>query len=330
MMSQDLEVMCTKVQDTAVQTVKEGNASLRGGLRFFSPLLTAVMLCALAGGPASAQQGPSQASQAQAATPATPVASQHATAPLVTFENGQLTIVAENVSLAEVMAAIHNAMGTQVEIPPGSSTDRVWAHLGPGSAHRILSDLLANTELDYIIQGSPSDNGGIRSVTLSVRAPDSGPGKNGAMSSPIESAAERRNPRFGSIPASASEPQPEAAPAPAPTPQEAASAATVTPAAPAAPAATPAADGSSSDSASAPVAPSTDGTPKLAEQASASMTPTGPPNVFPQTPQPSAGSFNPHPSPPPSMSTDQVVQQLANMYQQRRQMQTGQASSTPN
>jgi len=60
------------------------------------------------------------------------------------------------------------------------------------------------------------------------------------------------------------------------------------------------------------------------------MTPTGTPNIFPQTPQPSAGSFNPHPSPPPTMSTDQMVQQLSNMYQQRRQMQQGQASSTPN
>jgi hypothetical protein len=95
------------------------------------------------------------------------------------------------------------------------------------------------------------------------------------------------------------------------------------------PAAPPAAaDTASSDSASAATAPPTDATSKVAEQVG--MLPTGPSNVYPQTPQPSAGSFNPHPTPPPSMSTDQMVQQLTNMYQQRRQMQQGQANSTPN
>lgn len=305
MTSQDLGVPGTKRESPF-----RFNPLLGPGLRLLAVFAATLAATGLFAVRTSAQQGPQQPSQAQP-TPA---------APFVTYEHGQLTIVAENASLSEVMAALHGAMGTEVDIPAGSASERVWVHLGPGSAHKILSALFANTDLDYIVQGSPTDSGAIRSVVLSVRAPDSGPSKNGPTSSPIESAAHRR---LGS--AAAPDPEPEATPAPTTAPQEASAVAPA--AAQTMPVAPPAADAASSDSASAATAPPTDGTPKVAEQAS--MMPTGPSNVFPQTPQPSAGTFNPHPTPPPTMSTDQMVQQLTNMYQQRRQMQQGQGS-TPN
>lgn len=312
MMSQYLGAADTKGEMSFRWKSLSGAGVLR--LAMFAATLVATGLMAVR---ANAQQGPQlqQPSRAQSA-PAAADAPHTPAAPVVTYEHGQLSIVAENASLSEVMAALHSAMGTEVDIPAGSASDRVWAHLGPGSAHKILSALFANTDLDYIVQGSPTDAGGIRSVTLSVRAPDAGPGKTGPMSSPVEAAARKR---FGLAPAPEPEPEPEATPAPAPAPQEAAAAA---------PAAPVGADAASSDSASVPPPPPTDGTPKVAEQAS--MTPTGTPNVFPETPQPASGAFNPHPSPPPSMSTDQMVQQLTNMYQQRRQMQQGQTGSTPN
>jgi hypothetical protein len=314
MMSQYLGAVGTKREASFRRHPLSGSGPRR--LAMFAAALAAT---GLFGVRASAQQGPQpqQASQAQSA-PVAADAPHSPAAPLVTYEQGKLTIVAENASLSDVMAALHSAMGTEVDIPAGSASERIWAHLGPGSAHKILSDLFANTDLDYIVQGSPTDAGGIRSVTLSMRTPDAAPGKNGPMSSPVESAARKR---FSSAPAPEPEPEPDVTPTPAPS-QEASAAATATPPA------QPTADGASSDGASVPTAPPTDGTPKVAEQAS--MTPTGTPNVFPETPQPAAGAFNPHPSPPPSMSTDQMVQQLTNMYQQRRQMQQGQSGSTPN
>ena len=240
--------------------------------------------------------------------------------PVVTYEHGQLTVVAENATLSEVMAALHGAMGTDVDVPAASAGERVWAHLGPGSAHRVLMDLFANTDLDYVVQGSPTDPNAIRSVMLSVRSQDAG--KSGPVGA--ESASGPRRPHFVTAPAQ--EPEPiESAPAPAPSAQQAsATPATQTPTAQPAPAAdstTAAGQTASSASGSAIPEPTTPST------VQASMEPTGTPNLFPQTPQPTAGSFNPHPSPPPNMSTDQMVQQLANMYQQRRQMQTGQSTS---
>jgi hypothetical protein len=166
MMSQDLVVVLTKVQ-----RANGASASSSVRLRLFLPLLTALIVCGLTAGRADAQQAASsQTPQGTQSTPASAAEASHAaTGPVVTYQHGQLTIVAENASLSQIMAALHTAMGTEVEIPAGSSTERVWAHLGPGSAHKILVDLFANTDLDYIIQGSSTDSGAIQSIALSLR-----------------------------------------------------------------------------------------------------------------------------------------------------------------
>jgi hypothetical protein len=46
--------------------------------------------------------------------------------------------------------------------------------------------------------------------------------------------------------------------------------------------------------------------------------------------QPPTGGTFAHPNPPASLTTDQMVQQLTNMYQQRKQIQQNQAGSAPN
>lgn len=267
--------------------------------------------------PANAQQIDPQPSQVEAAPPSATTPPAHPQAPLVTYEHGQLTIVAENATLGEVMTGLHNAMGTEVDVPAGSSGERVWVHLGPGSAHKVLSSLFANTDLDYILQGSATDPNGIRVVTLSVRSQDTKSGPAGE-----ERASGPRGPHYVPNLAPAAEPV-EAAPAPV-TQEASAAPASAAPAAVAP--VTPPAAGDSTAAASASSAPEV-ATPAPVQ---ANMQPTGPPNVYPQTPQPTAAGFNPHPNPPATMTTDQVVQQLSNMYQQRRLMQTGQASSTPN
>jgi hypothetical protein len=311
MMSRYLAGVGTKRQ----RTVSSGVASGAGLCSL--ALFTAALLAGFAAAPVNAQQGDPQPSQVETTPPPATAQPTPPPGPLVAYENGQLTIVAENATLGEVMTALHNIMGTEVEVPAGSSGERVWAHLGPGSAHKVLSSLFANTDLDYILQGSATDPNGIRMVTLSVRSQDAKSGPAGE-----ERASGPRGPHY--VPNLASTPEP-VEPAPAPAAQEASAASASAAPASAAPA-TPAAAGDST------VAASASSTPEVATPApvQAGMEPTGPPNVFPQTPQPSAAGFNPHPSAPATMTTDQVVQQLSNMYQQRRLMQTGQASSTPN
>lgn len=337
MMSRHLEEVYTQREGTSQVKFASGR-----WVRSLAAAGAVLLGCGLVATRASAQQIGPQPSQAHAApaartTPATPAATEAPdvpASPIVTYVNGRLTIFAENATLSQVLTLLHNTMGTEVDIPAGSASERVWAHIGPGSAHKVLSELLANTDLDYILQGSPSDPNAIQTLTLSVRSQEAP--KNGPAG--VQSASEPRNPRFvhNPVPAPAAEPEPE------PAPQEA-SAAVAPPSggpAPGAPepsgsAAQPGtADSSSAAASSAPASTAsstTEPSTSMPAPVQASMDPTGPSNVYPQTPQPSAAGFNPHPTPPPNMSSDQMVQQLTNMYQQRRQMQSGQSSSsTPN
>jgi hypothetical protein len=99
--------------------------------------------------------------------------------PEVSYDQGQLTIVAENVPLSVVLDAVRRVMGADIEMPPGAANQLIWVRSGPGPARRVLRDLLDGTELDYVIQASETDVDGIRSVLLSARskgseAPDPG------------------------------------------------------------------------------------------------------------------------------------------------------------
>jgi hypothetical protein len=250
--------------------------------------------------PQDSQSAAQQGTNAGAAAPSVKVGHTQPL-PIATYDHGQLTIVAENVPLSEVMSALHSVMGTEIDIPPSASEDRIWARLGPGPARKILSDLLNNTDLDYVIQGSSKDAGGIQSVTLTLHADDA-TGKAAAASA--ESAGRtgiRRPPGYRPDAAVPSEQEEHALP-----PEAAAAVAESESSAPAPPA--------------APVEPQ-----------AAQAAPVAPGSTAAAV-EPSSAS-NPliaHPAPPSTMSSDQIVQQLTNMYQQRKQLQQTQTSSTPN
>jgi hypothetical protein len=89
--------------------------------------------------------------------------------PKVTYEDGLLTINANNSSLADILFAVHACTGADIDLPNNASTERVTAQLGPGPARKVLSDLLGWSNFDYIIQGSATDALAIHSVTLMVR-----------------------------------------------------------------------------------------------------------------------------------------------------------------
>jgi len=213
-------------------------------------------------------------------------------APQVTYEDGQLTVIAENSSLSEVMRALRSALGADIDLPPGVVDQHIWVHLGPGPASRILRDLLDGTELNYIIQASESAPDGIRSVLLTPRSKSTGAE---AAGSPERSAMRGTPPpRTGSEAASVTEsenlsPEPIASVAPVPA------------VSPAAPAASPTAEASPAAGAASPAAP--------VNASSASLQ---------YTPGNLASSAL---SPPTPTDPNQMIQTLQSMYEQRRQMQ---------
>jgi hypothetical protein len=128
--------------------------------------------------------------------------------PVIIYEDGKLTVIAEDRPLSEVLAGIRQALGADITIPPGAAGQRVWVRFGPGPARRMLRDLLDSTELDYVIQASELDVDGVRSVSLTPRGKLS---DGGETASPAVRSASRK-----AIPTATPPESPELDPAAAP------------------------------------------------------------------------------------------------------------------
>ncbi len=77
-------------------------------------------------------------------------------APQVSYHNDQLTIVARNSTLADVLRAVHSQTGASVDVP-SNATERVVGHFGPGPARDVLASLLNGSAYNYVLVGSASN-----------------------------------------------------------------------------------------------------------------------------------------------------------------------------
>ncbi len=114
---------------------------------------------------------PEPAAPQQQAPPQPPPTPEHgpSSPPEVSMQNGQLTIVARNSKLGDVLNAVRAKTGALVEMP-GSSTERVVGQFGPGAPREVVAQLLNGSQYDYILIGSPADPAALKKVVLTVRA----------------------------------------------------------------------------------------------------------------------------------------------------------------
>ncbi len=124
--------------------------------------------------------------------------------PQVSYQNEQLTIVAPNSTLGDILRAVKKQTGAEIEVP--SAPERVVTHLGPGPARDIMAELLNGSRFNYVLLGSPSNDALLTRVVLvaktgpdNVAAPPSGP-----------SLAEQQ--QLGIVQANQGQPQPEMGP----------------------------------------------------------------------------------------------------------------------
>jgi len=89
--------------------------------------------------------------------------------PEVSFQDGKLTILARNSTMADVLNAVKQKTGAAVEMPPVSS-ERVAGQFGPGAPRDVLAQLLNGSHYDYVLLGSPADPGALKKVVLMARA----------------------------------------------------------------------------------------------------------------------------------------------------------------
>jgi len=92
--------------------------------------------------------------------------------PQVTFQNGQLTIVAPNSTLGDILKAVRKQTGADIEVP--AANERVVTHLGPGPVREVMSDLLNGSRFNYVLLGSAEDSSLLTRVVLVAKSPDTG------------------------------------------------------------------------------------------------------------------------------------------------------------
>ena len=93
-----------------------------------------------------------------------PLDSIAAVPPQVSYQDKQLTIIAPNSTLADILRAVRKQTGADIEVP--SAPERVVTHLGPGPARDVLSDLLNGSRFNYVLLGSPGNDAILTRVVL--------------------------------------------------------------------------------------------------------------------------------------------------------------------
>jgi hypothetical protein len=106
--------------------------------------------------------------------------------PQVTYQGEQLTVVASNSTLGDILKAVHAQTGAQIDLP-GNGAERVVGHFGPGPARDVLSSLLNGSHFNYVLLGSEANPQSLDRVILMAKssAPaDSGPVQEAANPTP--------------------------------------------------------------------------------------------------------------------------------------------------
>lgn len=102
--------------------------------------------------------------------------------PQVTYENNQLTIVAPNSTLGDILRAVRKSTGAEIDVP--TAPERVVTHLGPGPARDVLADLLNGSRFNYVLLGAPGDDSALTRVVLVAKSEGATP----AQSAPAQAA----------------------------------------------------------------------------------------------------------------------------------------------
>jgi hypothetical protein len=135
----------------------------------FALLLQACALCLLT---SSLAQPPREPAESLPPPPLSLVPAEMPAGPIISlYQNGELTIEAQNANLRDVLHVMSSQTGALIDIPPGPD-ERVVGVFGPGSPHDVLVSLLNGSRFNYVIQGAAAHPEKLERVTLSLRFKD--------------------------------------------------------------------------------------------------------------------------------------------------------------
>ena len=145
----------------------------------------------------------------------------------VSYEDGLLSISAQNSTLSDILRDVRQLTGASIDMPAGQGVnERVIAHLGPGAPRDVLAVLLNGTSFNYVMLGSNTDPGAVTSLALSPKP--LGPGEQPQVAAVYQNNAPQAppvyqgNPQFrpGTMMIPRPDPNAQAAAAPTPTEEE--------------------------------------------------------------------------------------------------------------
>jgi len=119
----------------------------------------------------------------QGPVPQVPLDAMPAVAPQVSYQDGLLTIVAPNSTLADILRSVRKHTSAEIEVP-ASANERVVTHLGPAPAREVMADLLNGSHFNYILLGSPDNANTLVKVVLVPKTADTPAGQPGQNPQP--------------------------------------------------------------------------------------------------------------------------------------------------
>jgi hypothetical protein len=170
-------------------------------LQFDGPVSRIVSMAVLATLAVSAQTAkPSAQRKSEAAAKTASHAAQ------VTYTGGQLSVVANNTSLAETLAEIRDLTKAKIEgVQPGVA-ERISGEFGPDTPRAVVGALLAASHYNFILVSTPGSPGSLQRIVLSEPAPEAvaatqpRPTPTVRPDPPAEAAAQAKAPVDGGIP----------------------------------------------------------------------------------------------------------------------------------
>lgn len=87
----------------------------------------------------------------------------------VTYQNNQLTILARNSTVGDILRAVHKQTGASVDAPPNAA-QRVVGQFGPGPARDVLASVLDASGFNYVLLGSATNPNALQNVIVTVKS----------------------------------------------------------------------------------------------------------------------------------------------------------------
>ncbi|MGA8272315.1 MAG: hypothetical protein WB919_12210 [Candidatus Sulfotelmatobacter sp.] len=138
-----------------------------------------------------------------------------ASAPVVKYANGKLSIAAQNATMGDLLRALSSATGAVIDFPNDHAAERMSANVGPGTVRDVLSSLLNGSGFNYVILGSQNNPNVLQRLIL-TEAEASTPGAStqlapaqAAVIAPPANLPPAKSPLYVPPAASASAPVPE-------------------------------------------------------------------------------------------------------------------------